>query len=70
MNAFIGLLGVPSELSAWEVSWVSSTRGSVNDVQRFDERELTWWHVVHLCGRATVGVRRAIVGVGAGAASV
>jgi hypothetical protein len=47
MKAFIGRLGVPSELSAWEVSCVSSGRESVNDVQRFYEQELTWGHVVH-----------------------
>ena len=68
MNAFIGRLGVPSELSAWEVSWVSSTRESVNDVHRSDKQELTWGHAIHLCGRATV--RRAIIGVGAGTGSV
>lgn len=68
MNAFIGRLGVPSELSAWDVNWVSSTRESVNDVQRCCKQELTWGHVIHLCRRATV--RRAIVGVSAGAGSV
>ena len=48
MNAFIGRLGVPSELRAWEVSCVSSTRETVNDVQRFYEQELTWGYVIHL----------------------
>jgi hypothetical protein len=48
MNAFIGRLGVPSELRAWEVNCVSSIGKSVNDVQRFDEQELTWGHVIHL----------------------